>query len=596
MAILSHTEAYRRELLRLTNAMASFQPAKAPWKAIALHQWLKDFFVPLIEHSERIKADIVIAHYDDLGYRIAGYDTQPQRFLADSFQHVLRVSQRLHDLAIADDVTTMPLEETNQLTDQLQREVRSIYHDLSFHYDEEERVLVYILAKEGVDLWHQALLGDEKQSRKATYAQQYHRKHRRKYGGGGGGSDKAKKAAAEDSAAEHRNLRLACVMHAAGYKPPAAKAESRASLLSVQRQFLLSQQQQKPPAEAAPTDGVVEDFHTPHGSPKASPGKATSSAPGSPKHHASPGLHPPAYFCQSPTHQAPLLETPWCGADVLPGLLQLVPWFTRSFRLPTYAARYEHYRDLIVSLYELDQALAARGAQQQTVYGQPAARRYNGNMKALLLRRQSSFLPTTASAAASASAGATPAAAPWACFACTRPGASDVVLDAHGDAVRRSDRSSGKSSDRVIKRDTSRTMPKTVSSISLSLSSYSSHSHGSPSPKQPRLPQPSPQSPQSPQSPNSSSYSIGGHNASFFFSKATSSPPRIAPSDADDAADDDVASTMPLGSASGSHQNLPQLARSSSSSKRTAPSPLSPAAALSFSQKSSLEAMVVIAE
>lgn len=594
MAILSHTEAYRRELLRLTNAMASFQPAKAPWKAIALHLWLKDFFVPLIEHSERIKADIVIAHYDDLGYRIAGYDTQPQRFLAENFQHVLRISQRLHDLAIADDVTTMPLEETHQLADQLQREVRSIYHDLSFHYDEEERVLVYILAKEGVDLWHEALLGDEKQSRKSTYAQQYHRKHRRKYGSSsGGGSDKAKKAAAEDSAAEHRHLRLACVLRAAGYKPPAATAETRASLLSVQRQFLQSQSQQlqqKPTAEAAPTDGVVEDFHTPHASPKASPGKAPS-APGSPKHHASPGLSPPTYFFHSPTHQAPLLETPWCGADVLPGLLQLVPWFTRRFRLPTYVARYEFYHDLIVSLYELDQALAARGA-AQTVYSQPSAKRYNGNMKALLLRRQSSFLPAATSAGAGAGAGAAAPTAPWACFACTGPGAGDVVLDAHGDAVRRSDRSSGKSSDRVIKRDTSRTMPKTVSSISLSLSSYSSHSHGSPSPKQPRLAQPSQPSPQS---PSSSSYSIGGHNTSFFFSKATSSPPRITPSDAADA-DDDVAATMPIGSASGSHPNLPQLARSSSSSKRTAPSPLSPAAALSFSQKSSLEAMVVIAE
>lgn len=586
MAILSHTEAYRRELLRLTNAMASFQPAKAPWKAIALHLWLKDFFVPLIEHSERIKADIIIAHYDDLGYRIAGYDTQPQRFLAESFQHVLRVSQRLHDLAVADDVTTMPLEETNQLADQLQREVRSIYHDLSFHYDEEERVLVYILAKEGVDLWHQALLGDEKQSRKSTYAQQYHRKHRRKYGSGGG-SDKAKKAAADDSAAEHRNLRLACVLHAAGYKPPAAKAETRASLLSVQRQFLQSQQLQKPAAEAATTatDGVVEAFHTPHGSPKASPGKAAS-APGSPTHHASPGLSAPTYFFQSPTHLAPLLETPWCGADVLPGLLQLVPWFTRSFRLPTYAARYEFYHDLIVSLYELDQALAARGA-AQAVYSQPSAKRYHGNMKALLLRRQSSFLPA-------ASTGGTPSRAPWACVACTQAGAADVVvLDAHGDAVRRSDRSSGKSSDRVVKRDTSRTMPKTVSSISLSLSSYSSHSHashGSPSPKQPPRPAQQP----SPQSPSSSSYSIGGHNSSFFFSKATSSPPRITPTDA--AEDDDVAATLPLGSASGSHPNLPQLARSSSSSKRTAPSPLSPAAPLSFSQKSSLEAMLVIAE
>jgi hypothetical protein len=223
VAVLMHTEAYRRELFRFTEVMNSFNPLKAPWKAVALYLWLSEFFLPLLRHSERIKVDVIMPYLDELGYNIPSslcYYKAAPRFLEDTYQQIERLSFRLYTLAISEDFVVMPAEETATLVQDLHREVLSLFHDLTYHYDEEERCLVYLLSKEGVDFWHRAFCIDEK----TGYEKKRYR-HRRSTTGMS--TDKLSKWKVEEEVKiQQRHLRIGCLLVAAGFPTQQLQVES----------------------------------------------------------------------------------------------------------------------------------------------------------------------------------------------------------------------------------------------------------------------------------------------------------------------------------------------------------------------------------
>lgn len=66
-ALLVPHEALRREMFRLVTAASRFDPWIHPWKAHCMHQWVTEFFVPIVHEHHDIEEQIMFPCYRDQG-------------------------------------------------------------------------------------------------------------------------------------------------------------------------------------------------------------------------------------------------------------------------------------------------------------------------------------------------------------------------------------------------------------------------------------------------------------------------------------------------------------------------------------------------
>lgn len=149
---LFYNEAFRRELRRMERSVEILDAIQYPWKAVAIHRWLSEYFLPVVKHHENNKRLYVVPFYKSLGYPVCT-DTllYEETFLSETFVDTISTTNMLCEAAFASEVS---LEVVDNLVSNLKGITSKIKVTLENHYDAEERFWPNVLrASGGAEEW-----------------------------------------------------------------------------------------------------------------------------------------------------------------------------------------------------------------------------------------------------------------------------------------------------------------------------------------------------------------------------------------------------------------------------------------------------------
>lgn len=148
---LVYNEPLRRELARLNHAVQGLDPAENPWKAIAIHHWLIEYFLPVLQRFEKIKQNYLRPHFEHCGYHIPSSINYKETFLQETYNLLETISRKLCSLVTSRGIVY--LDEVQSLLHELRTEVHFLTQELTLHFDEEEWYWPLIFQQEGFTQW-----------------------------------------------------------------------------------------------------------------------------------------------------------------------------------------------------------------------------------------------------------------------------------------------------------------------------------------------------------------------------------------------------------------------------------------------------------
>lgn len=139
----------RREFHRLSRALNSFDPAKKSWKALALHKWLSEYFLLIVNMFERQKSMFLADRFTSMGYELPSNLRYDDDALHTTIAHISRLSTKVCNLSLAR--SRLSPRKLLDAASELKQELINFKMTMEAHYSLEENYWPEKLSIEGRD-------------------------------------------------------------------------------------------------------------------------------------------------------------------------------------------------------------------------------------------------------------------------------------------------------------------------------------------------------------------------------------------------------------------------------------------------------------